>query len=384
MLISGFCIPAARTADSEISATLYFGYSAPEQYSSNSWQGSWTDAYSLAAVCYRALTGITPVEWRQRGEGRELVAPLAVVPNVPKNVSDALVKALSIDLRSRYRTVEEFWCDLLVGPGQSTVTYQLPVVKRADDPLLPLQTPLRGGNMRPLILALAMISLVAVFALALAYRLVDTYFQPFVSNPESNDSSLSSQFSSEASQAEIVVPNLVGLSIEKVLPDPLYQRLFTFEIEWVYSENRVAGDIVAQQPKAGEDPGDSQYIYIWVSRGSERITMPDVIGWSLSEATSALNGLDIGYTTELIEPSEAQKDVENGTVLGTSILAGNIVHRNSDTVTLYIAHQSQLPEQPETKPPSSGDVVSVPPRTESFWPNPGAGQGSEDDNDNNE
>ena len=52
LLLSGFCIPAARTADSEIAATLYFGYSAPEQYSSNSWQGSWSDVYSLAAVCY--------------------------------------------------------------------------------------------------------------------------------------------------------------------------------------------------------------------------------------------------------------------------------------------------------------------------------------------
>lgn len=109
LLLSGFCIPAARTADSEIAATLYFGYSAPEQYSSNSWQGSWSDVYSLAAVCYLALTGITPIEWRQRGERHPLIPPAEVAPEIPAHVSDALLRALSVDLRTRYRTIDEFW-----------------------------------------------------------------------------------------------------------------------------------------------------------------------------------------------------------------------------------------------------------------------------------
>lgn len=134
LLLSGFCIPAARTADSEIAATLYFGYSAPEQYSSNSWQGSWSDVYSLAAVCYLALTGITPIEWRQRGERHPLIPPAEVAPEIPAHVSDALLRALSVDLRTRYRTIDEFWVALLNEPGSGTMTYPLSVVKRSDPP----------------------------------------------------------------------------------------------------------------------------------------------------------------------------------------------------------------------------------------------------------
>lgn len=366
LVVSGFSIPAARTAESEIASTLYFGYSAPEQYSSNSWQGSWSDVYSLAAVCYRALTGITPVEWRQRGKGRALAAPVDLMPEIPQNVSDALVRALTVDLRTRYRTVEEFWCALLVGPGQGTMTYQLPIQKRTDELVVPA---IKGNNVRPLLLALALISLVAIFSLALAYRLVDTYFQPIASSSQSAEEG-SSQGYSQPSQPEIVVPNLVGTDVQKVLLDPLYQRLFTFEIERIFSESQPAGAIVAQQPKAGEEPGDAKRIYLWVSKGSELIPMPNLQGKMLAEATAELNRAEIGYTVELIEPDEAHQDTEEGTVLNTSIPAGNIVYRNTDTVIIYVAQIPEIQDEEEDAETSWNEnyVVSVPPRTETYWP----------------
>lgn len=368
LILSGFSIPAARTAESEIASTLYFGYSAPEQYSSNSWQGSWSDVYSLAAVCYRALTGITPVEWRQRGKGRALAVPIELAPEIPQNVSDALVQALTVDLRSRYRTVEELWCALLITPGQGTMTYQLPIQKRTDEPAVPAA---KSTGVRPLILALALISLVAIFALALAYRLVDTYFQPIASSSSQPAQGESVPEGSQVSEAEIVVPNLVGMDVQKVLLDPLYQRLFTFEIERVFSESQPAGAIVAQQPKSGEEPGDSKQIYLWVSKGSELIPMPDIQGKTLAEATAELNRSEIGYTVDLIEPDETHKGAAEGTVLNTSIPVGNIVYRNSDTVILYVAQISEQSEdEEETSSSESSDVYvySVPPRTTTYWP----------------
>ncbi len=366
LMLSGFCIPAARTAESEIASTLYFGYSAPEQYSSNSWQGSWSDVYSLGSVCYRALTGITPVEWRQRGKGRELAAPIDLVPEIPQNVSDALVRALTVDLRSRYRTVEEFWCALLVSPDQGTMTYQLPIPleKRTDELIVPAA---KGSNVRPLLLALALISIVAMFSLALAYRLVDTYFQPIASSSQPAEEE-SSQEGTESSQAEIVVPNLVGTDVQKVLLDPLYQRLFTFQIERIFSESQPAGAIVAQQPKSGETPGNSAQIYLWVSKGSELLPMPDLQGKTLAEATAELNHAEIGYTVELIEPDEAHPDAKDGTVLNTSIPAGNIVYRNTDTIIIYVAQVVEPPEEESSSSWNEEYVYSMPPRTETYWP----------------
>ena len=46
-----------------ITAIASAGYSPPEQYENNSQhQGPWSDIYALSAVCYRAITGQTPIE----------------------------------------------------------------------------------------------------------------------------------------------------------------------------------------------------------------------------------------------------------------------------------------------------------------------------------
>ena len=179
-----------------------------------------------------------------------------------------------------------------------------------------------------------------------------------------------------SSQAEIVVPNLLGTDVQKVLLDPLYQRLFTFEIERIFSECQPAGAIVAQQPKSGEAPGESAHIYLWVSKGSELIPMPDVQGKTLAEATAELNRSEVGYTVELIEPDEAHQGANEGTVLNTSIPAGNIVYRNSDTVILYVAKAVEKQEEASSSESSSQYVYSVPPRTTTYWP-PKSEQSSE-------
>lgn len=53
-----FQISAGRTTGTEIACEMYPGYSAPEQYSSAEWQGTWTDVYGISATLYRVLTAV--------------------------------------------------------------------------------------------------------------------------------------------------------------------------------------------------------------------------------------------------------------------------------------------------------------------------------------
>ena len=58
-----FFLSEMRTEESQ---QLASGYAAPEQYQQGGWSGVWTDVYSIAAVTYRVLTGITPPDALRR------------------------------------------------------------------------------------------------------------------------------------------------------------------------------------------------------------------------------------------------------------------------------------------------------------------------------
>jgi len=370
LLLSGFSIPAARTAESELNATLYFGYSAPEQYSSSSWQGSWSDVYSFAALCYRALTGVIPVEWRHRGEGIKLKTPREINPNIPQNVSDALMKALSVDLSHRYRQIEELWCDMLVIEGGGTVTYKVPIVKRTDE-----ETAETGKKIdifkQPIVVALIALTFISVFAIAFAYRIADIYILPadediqaetVIGEPNIIDNSLSEV---EDTEPEIVIPNLTGTDIEKVILDPLYNNLFTFQIERVFSETQSAGVVVAQRPLPGEPiQSNTEHIYLWVSKGSELIAMPDLIGLSLEEASRMMEMSDIKFSITFVPAESNDGGLETGTILETSIPAHEIVYRNSAVVELMAAEVIES----NTAQKVDDYQYITPPRVVQYWP----------------
>lgn len=371
LILSGFCIPAARTAESEIESTLYFGYSAPEQYASNSWQGSWSDVYSLAAVCYRVLTGVTPVEWRQRGERKKLSAPISINKSIPKNVSDAIRKALKVELSNRYRTIEEFWCDLLLSSDGGTMTYNVPIIKRTDDEAVLNNKRIIDIIKQPLVSVLIALTFVSIFSITFAYKIAEEYILPKPQALQSAGLATNDPVNDKKTQEEIsemAMPSFIGVDIEKVLLDPVYKNFFDFQIEKIFSENYSIGEVVQQSPLPGQEleTEQKQQTFLWVSKGSEIIVMPDLVGTSLDKAVQILDMSDIGYDISFVPAESDDGQLATGTVLETSISAGAIVHRSSDTVKIMVA---EVIEKAEESMANSNEYIYVtPPRVVRYWP----------------
>ena len=105
--LTGFCISAVRTNDTELDAELFDGYAAPEQYFADRQQGTWTDVYGICAVLYRILTGCRATDAMSRQDYDILVPPNELNPKVPENVSEGIMKGLLLDGAARVRTITD-------------------------------------------------------------------------------------------------------------------------------------------------------------------------------------------------------------------------------------------------------------------------------------
>lgn len=91
------------------SIILKYGFAPPEQYTSNSReQGAWTDIYAVGATVYYILTGLIPQDSVMRMMEDVLVPLEEIIPSISKNFSDAIMKAMSLNIRDRFASAEDF------------------------------------------------------------------------------------------------------------------------------------------------------------------------------------------------------------------------------------------------------------------------------------
>ena len=88
------------------------GYAPPEQYEQINVQGPRTDIYAIGATLYFMLTGVKPVESKHRIYNDTLRPPSMVNPHVSAKVNNAIMRAMALDIRVRYNTVDEFEYEL--------------------------------------------------------------------------------------------------------------------------------------------------------------------------------------------------------------------------------------------------------------------------------
>lgn len=373
--LTGFSITAARTTNTEIACEIFAGYAAPEQYTANEVNGTWTDVYGIAAVLYRCLTGCTPTEAIAR-TGSSMLEPMMINRNVPSNVSKVIMRGLNLSNEGRIQTITEFVDKLFEQPKYVGI-------KRGEDgkPLtkqqakkLKKQKKERAKTIAVLVMAgLVLITFAVIFAMTLDRR-----------NDPENSSGGSDIATQEASGTppvtETTTPSpettqSVPQTVEPIVPDAnislpdftdrkyestvsRYEGTFTFIPTYEYTDEYAAGAMYDQsiEPETMVAPGTQ--IEVKVSKGPSLVKLPDYTDMRVDKYIAELGKLNIKYSVR----QEKTNDVPSGEIVKCSKEIGDLVNvQEGETITVYVAAPIPEDELPETE--QGGGSVNPPEET---------------------
>lgn len=312
LMLCGFVIPAARTAGSEIGAKLYPNFSAPEQFRPSGWQSEATDVYGFAACCYRALTGVSVVAAQQRKD-RDLAIFLSEDIEIPPAVLPALQRGLSLEQSDRPQTIRILW--------EEMTGLREPPPK----PEIKLPAPLLSMRHIDLLTVLFVIFILVIGMFWLIH------FLTYEEMPEIFPPSSTVESSSEGEPTpESTAPHFVGRYVESVLSS--YQGEYVLIPEWTFDEVYPYG-VILEQDVHGADALGRPQIWLLVSRGSEWIEMPDVIGKTEKVASEILTAMDIPF--EILPMIDVT--TRSGTIIEANFEKGASFSRKQEKVILYSA-----------------------------------------------
>lgn len=293
MRITGFSIWQARTARGDLTAQLFPGYAAIEQYGFEGQQGPWTDIYAFSAVLYRTLIGSTPLEATSRVTNDRLMVPGKFAEQLPAYVINALMNGLQILPEDRTRTVDQLRAELSAAPGTSTAA-----IAYAGKEDAPYQEPVPSGRKKSasgsktaLIAGLASIAaclvIFAVLSLTVWREDIGMFFT----------GGASTQASSNAPEL-VKVPDFRGLNYNNIKSNTDYTNAFFFETEYQDSDTQGKDVVLSQNIAYGTEVPKGSTIKLVLSSGNAEITLPDFKGQNY--ATVKLKLEEMGFQCRAI------------------------------------------------------------------------------------
>ena len=148
LLITDFCIKAARRAGTALEPDLAPGFAALEQYSSKAPCGEISDVYSFAATLLFMLTGQVALEAPRRLKDQRLMISKEVLHALPPFVVTAIANALQVRPDKRTTSFERFKTELAAAPTLVNEVDQTEAIRRI--PPLDLSIP-QGQGLPPFV-----------------------------------------------------------------------------------------------------------------------------------------------------------------------------------------------------------------------------------------
>lgn len=311
-------------------------YLPPEQASGN---GSTlqSDIYSMGILMYELLCGHLPY----RGDNaveialKHLKEPLPSIreylPNLPQSVENVILKATAKNPKNRYADAREMHEDLKTVMDDSRINepryvYPYPegeevektkkVVKNEmpDDEVKVKQITKDDLKKQNKLL----IALGSIFAGLIIIITTLVFIIPLITGGK-----------------EVIVPDVSNMSEKKAIKT-LQDKGFKIadETKEVSSNDIEKGKVVKTNPVAGSKKVKGKVITLYLSSGSNQITIEDYTGQNFNEVKGKLSAYNINVVQEKKEVKD-KKDLSDNEIIGQSVEAGKKLSPN-ESITLYV------------------------------------------------
>ncbi len=301
-------------------------------------RGGYTDAksdlYSLGVVMYEMVTGRvpfdadTPVSVALKHMQEDPIPPKEINPHLPDAIDKIIMKALKKDPNLRYQTATEMLQDLKMalknpsGDFVEQIEYDPTAETQKMDSYKNVknraeENSKKEGKFKKFIkkhkVLSAFIGIILLFSVAFGGTLAVLN----ITNPK-----------------EVQIPNLVGKTEEEAKQEAENLKL-EFEVKSEeYNKDVEEGKIISQDPTYHENYNvkEGSTIQVVISKGTEKTTVPKVVGEKEADAIKALE--DANLKAEVVE--ETSKTVEAGYVISQDIDAETEVAAG-DTVKIHVS-----------------------------------------------
>lgn len=326
MRLSGFSIWQARTARGDLTAQLFPGYAAVEQYGFEGKQGPWTDIYSFAATLYRALIGSDPVEATERLTNDRLMVPGKFAEQLPAYVINGLINALQILPEDRTRSVEQLRAELSASPTATvsselgSATGAVPPVKKEPVRKPAERTPVKKKSSKMesslsqnklLIIRTTLISAIVCLLIFLIVVLAAGDKLGITNQEPETEITTGSEL--------VLVPYLVERNYSEVMATPFWTNDFVFEKVEEYSDTVMKGSIISQSIAANTQVNAGTKIVLTVSLGVEQFELPNVVGMEYEAAKALLKERKFTVSREYVENDGTHTAGEVQSVVNLSV-----------------------------------------------------------------
>lgn len=335
--VADFGIAAVETElssnENESSAVGSVFYMSPEEIKGEQ-VNCQTDIYSLGIMMYEMLTGRVPYTGNTFGEialkhlGGDPKPIYSLNGTVPDFLEDIVIRAISPDINSRYKTADEMIADLTEAASKLPDSPEQPAI---DSKYIPDVLPVRSiselskekfkiRRRRSMNVSfssgafLGIAATIAVFIFFWSYWLKDIF----------------------SAAVRIEIPDFISQNYSDVSTDVQWNSQFNFIPEYVVNTDYESGYIMAQNPVAGRSlmtNNEGIDVNLTIATGIKFEEIPELGNLNYKEAQLQLE--QMGFSVEIL--STTSSEVDKDKVIYTSPAAGEKISLGS---TVYITISS--------------------------------------------